>query len=877
MRLILMWCLTLCFISAGSRLAQAENIEFRGVEIGSNGVKSISLIFNLGTWDVGEKKANEVLGAEVLKDASGEAKQLGLVSSEFKDIVVDNVADVTTRMLKMAPESVPLERRFVVISSGVVAVANPDEKKKQALAKLRSLIKERAGVDASEISVDLEVKHSFDELLGSDDSAHLSEALLIDIGGGNTKFGTYLGGSFVVGEIPHGAARDLNLFEKLKTNEEIQNAIKKLQNDVASKLRDELKRTGLDKFRPRYVYLVGGSVFSMMAQAQPGDLVATQDGLPDPIFATINRESLSTYRTVVATGNNDSEPAVANLTGSHKKKAEDRSKLARRIFSIGQRRPAQALLEAVFDAFDLNDANREITLRFPVNGNYAWLTGYMRDRASKDSSLATLFWMGEQFRQISKRADDRNKALTDKLDEIDVKSKSPAVNLEEISNSVAAKLSKELPKQIVSELKLDELTKKLTDDISKKIPTPDEIAEKVKPIDTDALVKKLNAVIAVDLAKVLLDKLDIPTAKKIASELKLDELTKKMIDDINAKIPTAEEIAKNVKPNDLDALAEKVNVAIAADLAKTLLEKLKIPTPEDIAKLVNKNIADGLAKELIDQLKIPTVKEIADEVTKTVAKDVAQEIKDKLKFPSAEDIATAVSIKVPSAKDIAKEVKGGIPSAKDIAKEVVVPNADDIASKVKVNTATASEIAALIEIPTAEKIASMVKVPTAKEIAAEINSSGYNRATPQTTQTISPLVPHQFDQCSEAEIELESQDVLSPNPAVARRIFQMGRDDYEHNRIPAAHARFIEATRLNPKDALMWYFRSLSEVRKGLFVEAEASAQRAAELLRTKESYSELCQRLERVQGSDRQVVQRYLDKSLISVEKTIQPPSPAL
>ena len=36
MRLILMWCLTLCFISAGSRLAQAENIEFRGVEIGSN-------------------------------------------------------------------------------------------------------------------------------------------------------------------------------------------------------------------------------------------------------------------------------------------------------------------------------------------------------------------------------------------------------------------------------------------------------------------------------------------------------------------------------------------------------------------------------------------------------------------------------------------------------------------------------------------------------------------------------------------------------------------------------------------------------------------------------------------------------------------------
>ena len=105
----------------------------------------------------------------------------------------------------------------------------------------------------------------------------------------------------------------------------------------------------------------------------------------------------------------------------------------------------------------------------------------------------------------------------------------------------------------------------------------------------------------------------------------------------------------------------------------------------------------------------------------------------------------------------------------------------------------------------------------------------------------------------------------------------MGRDDYEHNRIPAAHARFIEATRLNPKDALMWYFRSLSEVRKGLFVEAEASAQRAAELLRTKESYSELCQRLERVQGSDRQVVQRYLDKSLISVEKTIQPPSPAL
>lgn len=902
---LMQWCAVLWCLCAGSQLAQAENIEFRGVEIGSNGVKSVSLIFNLGKWETFDKGADKVLPAEVLVDAAGVAKQLGLVASGFKDTVVTNVADVTKRMLDMTPESVPADRKFVVISSGVVAAAAKDENSTQELARLKSMIKEQTQVDAVEITVGLEVQNSFDELLGSTYAANSSDAILIDIGGGNTKFGTYLNGKFVTGEIPHGVAGELKSFEQLKTPEEFQNAINKLRDTAAAKIRVERTRVGLDKIKPQNVYLLGGAFFSLMAHAQPADLVPMQDKQPDPEFATVNPGSLALYQAFVATGNNDLPPVIAaDLNAGYTKRAQERAALARKIIGVGQRRPAQALIEAVYDAFDLKLPESDTVVKFPVNGNYAWLMGYVRKRASKDSYIAMLFWIGEQFRKITTLVDDRHAALIRALAD---NAQSPMPS-DELATKIADSVSKSLEKAVkdlkIPEVDLDELTKKIVKDL------------KVPALDADALLKKLadnetfqEAITKFkeELAKAAkpdLDELAVKTAEKVNTAI-VDELAPKLLKEL--KIPTAAEIAK------------EVNSVKADELAKELLDKLKIPTAEEIAKLVTGVKAEELAQELKAELKDALVKDIAAELKDTLAQDIA----DKLKIPTAKEIADAVSSKIPSAKEIAAELT--IPTADDIGSNVKVPSAKEIGSEVKVPTA--AEIAMASKIPTPEEIASLIKVPTAAEIASKIklpDSNNGNCGVPETIWTtvydacgraffvprtiyksnrglaepnFSASITELKNEIARSEARLEKlvrdREVSVPqtnlvaaesseaepedttpreqDPQAASRAFQQGRDDYDHQQNKAALSLLIEATQLDTKESLYWYYRSLAEVRLGKHKQAQASAQRVAELSENSDSRAKLYQRLERVQGSERQTVQRYIANGSIALGKTAQ------
>lgn len=128
----------------------------------------------------------------------------------------------------------------------------------------------------------------------------------------------------------------------------------------------------------------------------------------------------------------------------------------------------------------------------------------------------------------------------------------------------------------------------------------------------------------------------------------------------------------------------------------------------------------------------------------------------------------------------------------------------------------------------------------------------------------------------EADVEdLRSQvktDASKPSPKTAdsaptakdisasAAALDYGRMYFTRNQNNEAFGHFFQATDLNPSYAIAWYFRALAENRLGRDDAARASAAQVGKLINAGEvSPAELARALERVQGTERITIERYV------------------
>jgi tetratricopeptide (TPR) repeat protein len=404
--------------------AAQEPAEWAGIEIGGGGVKVV-------LFQVGPGRTLTPVAAKT--QTSNIAASVKPGEDDFDPEQVKGTVEAVRHLREEFANKVPDERVRIVASSGVARYKAGTKRLGEALAgALSKNIKPMEVIDTEK-----EVRWSFKGVFLKEEDR--KDAIYVDIGGSNTKFGYVDGDKIpaVYGVIDMGSNSlpgRLGLDEKLS----LDNLIEELNKEVKrNKIKEELKkqvdivkRTGL----PRKVYLGGGGAFGMAViegvwRGQPG--TAYRPGTPIPLdpkkiahftqLMLIDKEG-DPY------GPSDKDPdGVFQKELKEAKKNYPRSKLV----------TAAALLQAVSAEFSLGDKKKD-ELYFVPNSHLAWLPGYMEGVVFPPSDNRTPTIPGEKPKTEPLSRDDLAKAVEDLKREIDLKKEIAAGNaqLKDISDKL---------------------------------------------------------------------------------------------------------------------------------------------------------------------------------------------------------------------------------------------------------------------------------------------------------------------------------------------------------------------------------------------------------------------------------------------------------
>ena len=384
-----------------------EDLTFGGVEIGSNGVKVVTVKFDpkaIWNWAYDDKKFARTLPADATDDDRKKASQLGLAASNFAPDVIDEIVLAVDDAIQKEFQNIPESRRFVVISSGVVSQAK-DKEKTEELQQLKEKIFERSKIQPDEISVQDEIRFTLEELLKIEGEKP-GIVLAVDIGGGNTKFGAFSDGSrdsnqFRSGHIDIGTGNS-ELAKQLEpwndaTPEQREDLIASVAKGLAEKLSVEKIAAFEQNSQPKIIYFLGGSVYSLIGFTQPAEIVSKTSDAARPLYAEILPHSFQRYHEWVINNSQASPELSDKLTAYQKEMAESLFNDSTAKVPVKLHPAVLALIQAVNQTFHLNAAGPGFSVRFPNDGHFAWTRGYVRNKAiNGDLELAWLIKTAEQ-------------------------------------------------------------------------------------------------------------------------------------------------------------------------------------------------------------------------------------------------------------------------------------------------------------------------------------------------------------------------------------------------------------------------------------------------------------------------------------------------
>lgn len=331
-----------------------------GIEIGAKGVRAVAVEATDGTVKVlAVENKNTTLVADLAAKKEFAAKSL------------DETADVVAKFAQKLRSEYKITDKnlYVVGSSGLFApLAGDDKLIKAAKEQLTAAVQKSAGLPLDFVTVEREAELT---VAGVVPKKVRPEAVLLDIGSGNTKGAAEQKGGWVTFGVPYGSVSFTDLVKKEAKTDDFAKTAGRLRTEVvAPKLLESIKGKAELTERKR-VYLSGGAVWALATFTKPGDRGD---------LVELTAADIKAYAKFLAASTGEVPDAdVSGVTDAAAKKAAlaDMAQV-RKTFTREQMVAGAELLAALADGFQLDAAGKR--LYFPRNAYIGWLLGYVAEK-----------------------------------------------------------------------------------------------------------------------------------------------------------------------------------------------------------------------------------------------------------------------------------------------------------------------------------------------------------------------------------------------------------------------------------------------------------------------------------------------------------------
>ncbi len=341
-----------------------------GIEIGGSDVKMVVLKAKKGPKFAESGPEFELIAGHepVTTNISGDLQNGG---KDFNDNAIKNTVAAVSEMRDFAYEKkVPKNRVYVAVSAGV-GKFKASKKYEELIKKVDELFPE--GNKVAEITTDDEVGFTFLRVVPQVDQ---KDALYIDIGGSDTKFGYVINGKPTTGRVPFGTT-SIREEQSVKGVAPLEERFKAMHKLTVDKLKEEKKKVDLTK--PK-VYLGGGASWCMavLEEAWDGEAPATGPGKPVKINPSKSKPEMTTI-TRFAERVRDSKADIDQLDTKKPALKNEADEVRKRFNSKDKLLASAAILKALEDEFDLAN-DKKVTVYFVPNSHLAWIQGFVTKR-----------------------------------------------------------------------------------------------------------------------------------------------------------------------------------------------------------------------------------------------------------------------------------------------------------------------------------------------------------------------------------------------------------------------------------------------------------------------------------------------------------------
>jgi exopolyphosphatase/pppGpp-phosphohydrolase len=355
------WCrfrlfLCLALLSGTPALVRAE--VHGGIEIGAKGIRAIAV-------DVAKDGAAKILLIEnknttLVADLAAKKQFSAAALAETEEIVKQFARKI------QVDYKVPNERIYIVGSSGLFAALDGDENLVKVNRELLvQHIHNATGIKMDFVSAGREAELTITSVVPAN---HRYEAVLLDIGSGNTKGGADDKKSgLTTFAIPFGTVTFADQVKKAVEKDSFAETASSLRKRIVSLKLKEVLAGKPDLATRNRVYLSGGSVWALTTLMKPAERGP---------FVSLSPEDIeSFYQFLLKHPKDLPNPDLSRIDNEETRKsaAKDLDQV-RATFSRDQLIAGVEILKALSDAFQLDGKEKQIV--FARNAYIGWILGY---------------------------------------------------------------------------------------------------------------------------------------------------------------------------------------------------------------------------------------------------------------------------------------------------------------------------------------------------------------------------------------------------------------------------------------------------------------------------------------------------------------------
>jgi exopolyphosphatase/pppGpp-phosphohydrolase len=335
-----------------------------GIEIGARGVKATVLDV---TGGVDSFKIKVLMARTQNTTLAAGMAETGRFGASALTQTAEAVSKFASQMQR--EYHVPLDRLYVVGSSGLFSAieGKPDAIRTNQEA-LAIAVRKASGLKISFIDVNKEVELS---IAGIVPARHADTALLLDVGGGNTKGGYQDGRQGLVSMgIPYGSVTFTDLIKKRTEKQPLAATAAALRDEVlVSCLRTAMAgKLGLLK-RDR-IYLTGGAAWALATLIRPGD---RRD------YVALTAEDVDAYRNLlIEAGDSFPAPDLSAIVDQMVLRAAQREiAQVKAAFRPEQLLAGAEIIKALSNEFQFGKAKKVFFVR---HAQFGWILAYVAQK-----------------------------------------------------------------------------------------------------------------------------------------------------------------------------------------------------------------------------------------------------------------------------------------------------------------------------------------------------------------------------------------------------------------------------------------------------------------------------------------------------------------